>query len=400
MSSKSVVYWASPIEVAGMPNTARNMVTNNLVKTRLVLDKILDNIKSGDKVGVKVHVGEANNTRYLRPDYVREVVKAIKSKDGIPTLIETQGLGNNISHIGINEEYSISVAHRRNSEDHLKIAHLHGYTESITGAPLRFIDGDEGIDRKIIEINGIHFKEVSVAAGLFDFGKLVVISHFKGHPFGGFGGAFKQLGIGCVSKHGKHLAHLDSMPTVNNKRCDLALCSQECVKACPVDAITIESEKAIIDDSICYGCSRCTLKCPVKRAIKTPSPNIGPKFVERFIDNAAGVVTFGPENIRYINFAYDIPLMCDCVANPSMPVVPDLGIFGSTDPLAVDKACIDAETNAPGLPVLKPDGTWSIPISPGIEKFKAMNPMVDTTLQLNAAVRNKLGSLEYDLVQI
>ncbi|MHA2391021.1 MAG: DUF362 domain-containing protein [Promethearchaeota archaeon] len=400
MSSKVKVYWASPIEVPGMPDNAKNMVTNNLVKTRLILDKILDNIHSGDKVGVKIHVGEAHNTRYLRPDYVREVVKAIKSKEGIPTLIETQGMGNNIQHIGIYEDYKISLMHRRNAEDHLKIAHLHGYIESITGAPLRFIDGDEGIDRKIIKIHGVHFEEVSVAAGLFDFDKLVVISHFKGHPLAGFGGAFKQLGIGCVSKHGKHLSHVDGMPTVNSKKCDLSLCAQECIKACPVDAITIKDEKAIIDDSVCYGCLRCTFKCPVKRAIKTPSINLGSKFVERFIDNAAGVITFGPDKIRYINFAFDIPLMCDCASNPSMPVVPDLGIFGSSDPLAIDKACVDAETKAPGLPVLKPDGTWSIPISPGIEKFKAMNPMVDTTIQLNAAKRSKLGSFEYDLVQI
>lgn len=400
MGSKSKVYWASPIEVAAMPNDAKNMVTNNLVKTRLVLDKILDNINSGDKVGVKVHVGESHNTRYLRPDYVREVVKAIKSKGGSSTLIETQGLGNNISHVGINEEYTISLAHRRNSEDHLKIAHLHGYTESITGAPLQFIDGKEGTDRKIVEINGIHFNEIPVAAGLFEFNKLVVISHFKGHPLAGFGGAFKQLGIGCVSKHGKYLAHVDSIPKVNNKRCDLALCKQDCVKSCPVDAITIESEKAVIDDSICYGCLNCISTCPVERVIKRSSVNLGAKFVERFIDMATGVITFGPENIRYINFAFDIPLMCDCAANPSMPVVPDLGIFGSSDPLAIDKACVDAETNAPGLPVLKSDGTWSIPISPGIEKFKAMNPMVDPTITLNAAARNKLGSLEYDLVQI
>ncbi|MHA2088110.1 MAG: DUF362 domain-containing protein, partial [Promethearchaeota archaeon] len=385
MSSKSEVYWASPIEVPGMSNTKQNMVTNNLVKTRLVLDKILDNIKPGDKVGVKIHVGEAHNTRYLRPDYVREVVKAIKSKEGIATLIETQGMGSDINQVEINEKYTICLMHRRNSEDHLKIAYLHGYTESITGAPLRFIDGDEGLERKLVKIDGIHLNEISVAAGLFDFDKLVVISHFKGHPFGGFGGAFKQLGIGCVTKHGKHLAHFDKMPEINIKRCDLALCAQECIKACPVDAITIQSEKAEINDSICYGCSLCTSKCPVQRAIKTPSVNLGPKFVERFIDNATGVITFGPEKIRYINFAFDIPLMCDCVSNPSMPVVPDLGIFGSSDPLAIDKACIDAETNAPGLPVLKPDGTWSTPISQGVEKFKAMNPMVDTTLQINAA---------------
>lgn len=400
MSSKPIVYWASPIEIPALINSAQNMITNNLVKTRLILEKILDNINSGDKVGVKIHAGEAHNTRYLRPDYVREVVEAIKSKGGIPTLIETQGFGSRINCIEMHENYTVCVGHRKNSKDHLKIAHLHGYTEEITGAPLQFIDGDNGFDRKIVNIDGIHFKEVSVAAKLFDFDKLVVISHFKGHPMGAFGGALKQLGIGCVSKHHKHRAHRESMYTVNPKRCDLSKCNQECIDACIVNAIKIENDKAVIDESLCYGCARCVRKCPVKRAIKEPGLSSSKIFVERFIDNATGVLTFGPEKIRYINFAFEIPALCDCVSNASVPVVPDLGIFGSSDPVAIDKACVDAETNAPSIPFLDKDGQWTQPLEPGIEKFKALNQMVDTTWQINAAVKNKLGSIDYELVKI
>ncbi|MFX1366654.1 MAG: DUF362 domain-containing protein [Promethearchaeota archaeon] len=400
MLSKPIVYWASPIEVAAMPNTSKNMVTNNLVKTRLILDKILDHIKPGDKVGVKVHVGEAQNTRYLRPDYVREVITAIKAKEGKPTLIETQGLGNNIENIGICEDYSICVGHRKNIKDHKKIAELHGYSETVAGAPLFFIDGDEGIDRKVIQIEGIHFKEVSVAKNLFKFDKLVIISHFKGHPQAGFGGALKNLGIGCVSKRNKYLAHLDGLLKVNIKKCDLSLCQQECVNACPVNAIKVDNEHAIIDTSLCYGCSRCMRKCPVEEAIKGSQMRNVPDFVERFIDNAMAVLSFGPEKIRYINFAIDIPAMCDCVPNASVPVVPDLGIYGSTDPVAIDKACIDAETDAPGLPFLNKDGEWTKPLEVGIEKFKTLNPMVDPVFQFNAAVRNKLGSIDYELVKI
>ncbi|MFW9950322.1 MAG: DUF362 domain-containing protein, partial [Candidatus Thorarchaeota archaeon] len=247
MSSKPIVYWASPKEIPALINSAQNMVTNNLVKTRLILDKILDNINTGDKVGVKVHVGEAQNTHYLRPDYVREVVEAIKSKGGIPTLIETQGFGNRIECVEMHENYTICVGHRKNTKDHLKIAQLHGYTNEITGATLYFIDGDKGIDRKIVNINGKHFNEVSVAAKLFDFDKLVVISHFKGHPIGAFGGALKQLGIGCVSKHHKHRAHWDSIYWVNPNICDLSKCNQECIGACIVNAIKIENKKALID---------------------------------------------------------------------------------------------------------------------------------------------------------
>jgi uncharacterized Fe-S center protein len=400
MSSKPKVYWASPNEIAALPNTSTNMVTNNLVKTRFILDKILDHIDSGDKVGVKVHVGEAHNTRYLRPDYVREVVNAIKAKGGIPTLIETQGLGNNIENIGICEDYNICVGHRKNTEDHRKIAELHGYSEAITGAPLQFIDGDEGIDRRVVEIDGIHLKDVSVANNLFEFDKLVIISHFKGHPQAGFGGALKQLGIGCITKRNKHLAHFDGTIVVNTKKCDLSLCNQECIASCPVEAIKIEDDKAVIDASVCYGCFKCTQKCPVKRALKGPKMRNFPEFVEHFIDNAKGVLSFGAEKIRYINFAFDIPAMCDCVPNASVPVVPDLGIFGSSDPVAIDKACIDAETNAPGLPFLNKESEWTTPLEKGIEKFNALMPMVNPSNVFEAAVKNKLGSIEYELIQI
>jgi len=401
MTSKPVVYWASPTELAALPNTAENMVTNNLVKTRFILDKILDNINSGDKVGVKVHVGEAQNTRYLRPDYVREVVEAIKANGGIPTLIETQGRGNNIENICINDEYTICVGHRKKTTDHLKIAHLHGYTESITGAPLHFIDGNEGIDRKIVKIdNGIHFKEVSVAKGLFDYDKLVVISHFKGHPLAGFGGALKQLGMGCITKHNKFLAHFADYIIVNTRRCNFSMCKQECIESCPAEAIKIENNVAKIDHSICFGCFYCTQKCPVKRAIKVPARRNNNEFVERVIDNVSAVLNFGPEKFRYINFAFDVTAMCDCVPNASVPVIPDLGIFASYDPVAIDKACIDAETDAPGLPFLDINGVWTEPLERGIEKFKALMPRVNPSLQFDAALKNKIGSIEYELVNI
>lgn len=402
MSEKAIVYWASPTEIASLRNTAKNMVTNNLVKTRLILDKILDNINAGDKVAVKVHVGEAFNTHYLRHDYVHEVVEAIKSKGGIPTLIETHGQGNTYETLEICDDYSICIGHRRSTIDHNKIAHLHGYTESIVGAPLKFIDGPDGIDGKLIKVDGIQFKEnpISVASGLFDYDKMVVISHFKGHPQAGFGGALKQIGIGCVTKRNKFLAHMEDSYIVNTKKCDITQCKKECIDACPVKAITMDGEKAFIDKSKCFGCHKCVKKCPIKRAIKAPKMNEVKDFVERFIDNFAAVLTFGPEKIRYINFAFDITMICDCTPNPGMPVVPDLGIFGSSDPVAIDKACVDMETNAPGLPILNKEGEWSEPIAQGIEKFKAMMSIVDPSFQFEAALKNKIGSTDYELIKL
>jgi hypothetical protein len=352
------------------------MVTNKLVKTRLILDRILDNINPGDQVAIKVHVGEALNTSYLRHDYVHEVIKAVKSLRAIPTLVETQGGGNHLEEIEINDDYSICVGHRKNASEHQEIAKLHGYDESIVGAPLKFIDGENGIKRKIVDIDGITLKKVSVGKDLFIYDKLLVVSHFKGHPQAGFGGALKQIGIGCVTKHNKHLAHADGM-------------------------LKIKNEKALIDAELCYGCFLCLLKCPIKRAIKKPKMNETNEFTDRFIDCATAVVnSFGAENIRYINFALDIPLMCDCVPNAGMAVVPDLGIFGSSDPVAIDKACFDAETKAPGLPILKQDGEWTKPLEQGVEKFKAMLGMLNPVRQFEAALQNKIGSTDYELIQI
>ena len=407
MTDKPKVYWASPVEVAALRSDAKIMSTNNLVKTRLILDKLLDYINSGDKVAVKVHVGEAQNTRYLRPDYVREVVNAIKSKGGIPTLVETQGLGLHARKIDISEDYHVCINHRANKADHEIIANLHGYNESVIGAPLQFIDGEEGIDGKKIQIDGIHFKDVSVASGLFEFDKMVVISHFKGHPQATFGGALKQLGIGCVTKRNKFLAHMGKIPKITSRKCDLTTCNQECIESCSVKAISIENDSAVINEDLCYGCLKCMLKCPHKKKnspIKRPTMIMGVLFVERVIDNALAVMTsFGPENIRYINFAFDVVVMCDCVSNPGAPVVPDLGIFGSTDPVAIDKACVDTEINAPGLPIMKKDGTWREPEPKGVEKFKASSPlseMLGYEMQFDASLKNKIGSTSYELIKM
>jgi uncharacterized Fe-S center protein len=308
LTEKSKVYWAPPIEVAALPNKRENMVTNNLVKTRFITDKLLDNIKTDDKVGLKVHVGEAHNTHYLRPDFVREVVKAVKSKGGIPTLIETQGRGANVERIEINKDYT--------------------------------------------------------------------------------------------TKHNKQLAHFDSMYNVNPDVCRPSDCNHECIKACKVEAVSMNEKSAVIDENICYGCGQCFLRCPIEKAIRQPTWNNVNKFVERFIDNVKAVLSFGPEKIRYINFAFDIPAKCDCVSNASVPVIPDLGIFGSIDPVSIDKACIDMETDAPGLPFLNDNGEWSRPLERGVEKFKALNPIVDPTYQFEAAVKNKIGSTEYELLKI
>ncbi len=398
MNEESIVYWAHPIEFIALKNSKKNMISNNLIKTRLVLEKIIDNIKPGDKVAVKVHVGEAYNTRYLRHDYVHEVVDYVKQLGAHPTLIETHGLGMKVQHVKMSEEHVIRLGVRKTEEEHQNIATLHGYGESTIGATIKFIDGKKGIDGKIIPISGLQLSDVAVPTGLFEFDKLIVISHFKGHAAAAFGGALKQLGIGTVTKRNKFRAHFDKIEV--KKKCDASMCESQCIEACPVDAINIENGKAVINEEICVECTACIDEC---KTIK----GIGAKwvqfdiFTERFIDNALGVIqSFGPENIRYINFAFDVTLQCDCVSNPSTAIIPDLGIFGSKDPVAVDKACIDAEINAPGIPIMDIKGNWKEPIASGIDKFSALLPTANYKNQFDAAVKNKLGTVNYKLIPI
>jgi uncharacterized Fe-S center protein len=401
MESKSIVYWAPPHEVPSLRNTVSDLLLNNLVKTRMMCEKILDHINPGDKVGVKLHVGESHNTRYLRHDYVREVINAIKSKGGIPTLIETQGLGMSHRQRDISDDYRIYIQCRRNKDDHMKIVRLHGFGEDLVGAPFRFIDGENGIDGKMVDIDGIKLKKVPVASGLFDYDKLVILSRFKGHPQAGMGGAMKNLGIGCVNKHGKALAHFSKSYKINPRRCDPSKCNQECIKACPVNVIKIESERAHVEPSLCIGCGGCIEVCPIKKAVKSPLFDENDVFSEKFIDNTLGVLAgYGRENIRYINIAIEVTLICDCAVSVNMPVCPDLGIFGSDDPLAIDKACFDAEIDAPGLSFLDPKGNWTEPVARGIEKFHNLNPVVDPTMQIDAAIKNKIGNINYELIKI
>ena len=124
-------------------------------------------------------------------------------------------------------------------------------------------------------------------------------------------------------------------------------------------------------------------------------------FTEKLIDNALGVITgMGLENIRFINFATDITMNCDCVPNPGPPVIPDLGIFGSKDPVAIDKVCVDLARDAPGLPRINQKGIWSEPIPAGVEKFHALLPLCETSWQFDASVKNKIGSVDYVLEKL
>ena len=192
-----------------------------------------------------------------------------------------------------------------------------------------------------MEINKNHFSTFKIGRAFQDYDQLMVLSHFKGHLLAGFGGAIKQLSMGCASKGGKLAMHMGVKPRIKNRRCGRC---KLCKTRCNEDALVI-GDGSYIDHDRCVGCGACMAICPHK-AITVVSPKailkflgIGHPFIEKVVEGAFAAQK-DKRNI-YINFAMNITRGCDCEGRKMKPIMDDIGIFISTDPVAVDKACYD-----------------------------------------------------------
>jgi uncharacterized Fe-S center protein len=292
-------------------------------------------IKNRDQIVIKTHFGALENTRYLRPSYIRFLCDYVKELGGIPTVAESCGWGVPESVSGIHTEYS----GRATEAEYLKAALIHGFTEQTMGAPILMLDGEVGTDIELQKINGNRFKEVLVAGRLREFDYMIIATHFKGHAGAGFGGSIKNLGIGCVSKGGKVEAH-----TGKTFEFDFDNCNPECkscINICPTHALSKNKNgKLIFEEEKCKYCYMCASVC------KDKIINLGSasreEFITQMVDNAKGVVDyFGKDKIFYINYAIDITYQCDCTGGSDIPFIPDIGVLVSLDPVALDQATVD-----------------------------------------------------------
>ena len=226
---------------------------------------------------------------------------------------------------------------RYKKELHLKTAEKHGFTQ----VPVIIADGDHGENYEDVEINKKHFDKCKLGKEFSNYSQLIVIAHFKGHGLAGFGGAIKQLAMGHASKGGKLAMHMGIKPKIINRKCDKC---DLCLEVCAEDAITI-GEKCFIDHKKCMGCGACVAVCPNKAVSIISLRGIanalkGSDFREKIAEYAYAAQK-GKNNI-YINYSMNITSGCDCVGKKMKPLMDDIGIYASTDPVAIDKACYDA----------------------------------------------------------
>ena len=281
-------------------------------------------------VGVKVHVGENGNLAYINHNYARLVAQEIKRCGGKPFLTDTNTL------------YS---GGRHNAFDHHETAMRHGYFSGTTGAPFIVADGLRGLDYEELPVQGAHFHKVKIGSAVCQAGALCVLSHFKGHCEMGFGGAIKNLGMGCAAVPGKLELHSSSQPLQNIENC--VACGQ-CVRRCPVNAIAMKDKKAIIDYSICIGCGQCVAACSYG-AMNVKWESHGETLLEKVAEYALALHSRFKGKARYINFALTIAPDCDCWDYNDAPIVQDVGIFASANPLALDRATLDLVAKSPAL---------------------------------------------------
>jgi len=355
--------------------------------SRIVKGSELPNIISpGDKVLIKCHMGAELTTRYLRPVYVRRVVEEVKALGGEPLIVETTGLS--------------LLDPRGTAEKHLRVAISHGYAPDALGAPIIIADGECGLDAFKVKVNGVKTREASLAGALREADVLIGLAHFKGHSLVGIGGAVKNIAIGLSSKEGKYSFHYDGKPKVDGGLCNSC---GECLALCPVNgAIGMASGKAMIDPDLCAGCLACVARCKVKAVCANRRDD--PLDLQIMLADIASAVveTVGKENAFFVNFLLEVDWLCDCEHGErgwsDLPIVPDLGIAASADPVALDVSSTELVNNAPGMPGSRADEASAM--KPGEDKFKAMFPNVDWKVALTACERLGIGRTAYKLVKV
>jgi uncharacterized Fe-S center protein len=311
-----------------------------------------------------MHFGEEGNIGHVRPDYVRTIVGLIAEKKASTVVSDTN---------------TLYVGRRVRSAEHEKLAREHGFTKENTGASVVVPDERDGEKCVTVAVNKTFVKDAKVLKLYREADILVGVAHFKGHLVTGFGGAIKNIGMGCASREGKLAQHSSVSPVVYTQKC--TGCG-ECVTVCQVEAITLVNDKSSIDSAKCVGCASCIAACRFE-AIDVNWGSGAGTLQEKMAEYAYAVL-HGRKNNIFINVATKITAECDCLAQDDPRIVADVGILVSSDPVALDQASYDLVCQKAG----------------GKDVFKEAHPKSESRKQLGHAENLGMGTKKYEIVKL
>lgn len=286
----------------------------------------------GKFVAVKMHFGELGNLSFLRPNYARAVVDVVKEFGGVPFLTDCN---------------TLYPGSRKNAIEHLYCAWENGFTPMTVGCPIIIGDGLKGTDDIEVPVEGGEYiDKAKIGRAVMDADIFISLSHFKGHETTGFGGAIKNIGMGCGSRAGKKAQHMNGQPEIDHELCRGC---RACLRECANDGLSFDesTRKMSINTQNCVGCGRCIGACnfdaiAFANYAATKDLNCGmAEYTKAVIQNRPNF---------HVSLIVDVSPNCDCHAENDAPILPNIGMFASFDPLALDQACVDACLKATPLP--------------------------------------------------
>lgn len=283
-------------------------------------------------VAIKMHFGELGNLGFLRPNYAKAVADVVKELGGRPFLTDCN---------------TLYPGSRKNALEHLQCAWENGFTPLTTGCPILIGDGLKGTDDILVPVkNGEYIKEAKIGHAIMDADIFISLSHFKGHEMTGFGGAIKNIGMGCGSRAGKKDQHSNGTPSIDPEKCRGC---KRCMRECANHGLTFNEEtgKMSIHKDFCVGCGRCIGACNFD-AIAFAEWAAVKDLNCRMAEYTKAVIDGRPN--FHISLVMDVSPNCDCHSENDAPILPNIGMFASFDPLALDQACVDACLQCEPLP--------------------------------------------------
>lgn len=351
---------------------------------RLIKDAGIAQIDMDNKfVAIKMHFGEMGNLGYLRPNYAKAVADMVKELGGKPFLTDCN---------------TLYPGSRKNALEHLECAWENGFTPLTVGCPVIIADGLKGTDDITVPIaNGEYIKEAKIGHAIMDADVFISLTHFKGHEMTGFGGTIKNIGMGCGSRAGKKDQHINGKPHIAQGQCKGC---RRCQRECANNGLIYDEvkKKMSISTENCVGCGRCLGACNFN-AIEFSNWSANEELNCRMAEYTKAVVDGRP--CFHISLVVDVSPNCDCHSENDAPILPNLGMFASFDPLALDQACVDACMATTPLPNSQLSDNIS---KPGFEDhhdhFTNSTPESEWNTCLTHAEKIGLGTRKYELIVI